>query len=376
MSVSRLSQFRNLATLSRGLKSPLKWFILCIDMLFKVKALDPDNQVEVTQLSELYKAAYGDRFKLARVNEASFWAVKSSFRFSTLLVYAGNKVVASVALRKDRDNEKHVQLYMPAIHPEFIVKQDDIGRSLKDFIQKLADRQEWELTYSYQFLQMEDQAEFAALLVDGTETALWPSSLPLNPVASKGLGPVLVSMKVLTSGMKDKLNLYAPVSHLNFCVDLYRRLGINVSFNENQGSDISSLHGLSADKRAFERRVHQNAGFSLSFIEPSLFKNFDQLKSKLTKQSESADYIALDLIDPLTPEFAQKLEELGFQLGGLLPYIRNRHNLLYFRTTTQADLEYLKDHSFLCAYLLNRKAEKIRRQVKKLPQNKAEPTFR
>jgi hypothetical protein len=305
-----------------------------------VKALNPDNQAEVSQICELYKAAYDHRFTISRVEEKDFWAARSSVRFNTVLVLEEHRVIAAVSFRRDTENARHVQLYMPAIHPASIDKQSLIVTLITDLIQRISVRQGWEFVYAYKFLQMPEQAQFADSLVNGFDTALWPSSLPLNPAADSpcGLGPVTIAGKFLGSE-SNTYKFFSPAAHKNICELLYSNLGIRSEFISSANSQISS-NSIPADKRAFERRIHQNAAFSISFIEPSLLGSFNTLQQKLARNPLAnkewfADYLAFNLEDSKTPQFAEACEDLGFRFTGVIPFLRNRHSLLYSKTSEQ-----------------------------------------
>lgn len=372
-------------------------------MNLKVKALNPDCEAEITQLCALYARCYSTQL-LTPVDASRFWKSRVGNRFSTLLVLSGTKYIASVSLRPDRENPAHIQLYLAACDPQYLSQAAEIRTAITDLMHRLSMRQKWEMIYSYQFLQLPEQAWFSHFLVDGIDVALWPASLPsgtkkdkkaVNPETNAGLGSALISQRILATPANhfdEKAILFAPKEHVKFCSWIYSSLGLsfNVTHDLNEASKIAgtsknegakfkaagniSLNAnlaLSADRRAIERQSHRQAGFCLTFVEPSLVSNFKDLEKILQRRALATDYVALNMLDPNTPQFGENLEKIGFGLGGVLPYHRNRHTLLYFRTATSFDWQSLKQTSPLFDYLKTKDSEHLPRDIvrtaKKVP---------
>lgn len=367
-------------------------------MKFKVKALDADNEVEVNQLCSLYSKSYGAQCILTGVDSTRFWKLRAGNRFTTIIVRAGSKLIASVSLRPDRDNSSHVQLYMPVCDPDYLGEASEIRHALADVMHRLSIRQDWEMLYSYQFLQLPEQAWFSHFLVDGVDVALWPASLPSGSKRNQkksnalSLGSVLISQRILAvpeTQATDKTVLFSPKEHVEFCRWIYQSLGISFpitndlqeaskqfSSHEKEKSVFASNMALSADRRAIERHTHRQAGFSICFVEPSLAGSFKDIENLLDRRPMSADYVALNMLDPKTPQFAEHLESKGFGLGGVLPYHRNRHTLLFYRTAQPFDWKSIRQNSTLFDYLKTKDNSSLRdpsrSEVRKVPANRAD----
>lgn len=359
-------------------------------MTYKVKALNPDSETEIAQLCTLYSKSYGPNFTATPVDASRFWKSRAGNRFTTLVVMDNSRFIASVSLRPDRDNPAHIQLYMPVCDLEYLESVNEIRAAMADLMHRLSLRQKWEMLYSYQFLQLPQQAWFSKFLLNGIDVAIWPSSLPFSsnlnvsdksqktlsgyksPVdkfpANKSYGSVVISQRVLQTPNEQKSAdslLFAPAKHTQFCKWIYQSLGLQfqiTSSAEEAAKSISSqqlfdqhlVHrgfqdapvlALSADRRAIERHTHRQAGFSICFVEPSLTTGFKDLEKVLDRKAKNVEYIALNMLDPMTPDFAEKLESIGYGLGGVLPYHRNRHTLLYYKTVNEFSWEALKQSS-------------------------------
>lgn len=361
-------------------------------MTLKVKALNADCEAEVTHLCDLYKRSYGAQFRLTPVDDSRFWKSRVGNRFTTILVHADSKLIASVSLRADRENPAHIQLYLPVCDPAYLSVAANIRTAITDLMHRLSLRQKWEMLYSYQFLQIPEQAWFSHFLVDGVDVALWPSSLPsgskhekrnLDANADIGLGSVLISQRVLEIPLEQsdgKTVLFAPKRHVQFCRWIYESMGLSYTITDNleeaskravevhsekakksieQSLANSPLLALSADRRAIERHTHRQAGFSICFVEPSLTSGFRDLENILNRKARCADYVGLNMLDPKTPLFAEQLEKIGFGLGGVLPYHRNRHTLLYYKTVSDFQWKSIKQESPVFNYLKTNDASSL-----------------
>jgi hypothetical protein len=279
-----------------------------------------------------------------------------------------------------------MQLYMPVCDPAYLAQAAEIRATMADLMHRLSLRQNWEMLYSYQFMQIPEQAWFSHFLVDGIDVALWPASLPagsslpsglkrgtkgIEEEETSGVGSVLISQRVLETpaGQKpDNIVLFAPNRHIQFCRWIYQSLGLRFTITsdlEEASKQVSSeknnlpVLALSADRRAIERHTHRRAGFSICFVEPSLAASFRDLEKVLDRRARCADYVALNMLDPKTPQFAEQLENSGFGLGGVLPYHRNRHTLLYYRTASNFDWNSISQSSTLFDYLKNNDSKAV-----------------
>lgn len=352
-------------------------------MNLKVKALNVDSESEIARLCSLYSRSYGDKFKLTPLDDIRFWKSRVGNRFTTIVVQNDSRFIASVSLRPDRDNAAHIQLYMPVCDPVCMEDAAEIRTAITDLMHRLSLRQNWEMIYSYQFLQIPEQAWFSHFLVDGIDVALWPACLPSgskqdknkkNESASqKGIGSVLISQRVLATPPvvgNQQTVLFAPQKHLDFCRSIYNEMGLSFQITNkvesllnsrkvpgkksglsNLSATVSASLALPADRRAIERQAHRQAGFSICFVEPGLTSGFRDLERILQRKALCADYVALNMLDPATPIFAEQLEQIGFGLGGVLPYHRNRHTLLFYRTGAAFDLTEIENDSALINYL-------------------------
>ena len=353
-------------------------------MNLKVKALNVDSESEIARLCSLYSRSYGEKFNLTPLDASRFWKSRVGNRFTTIVVQSDSRFIASVSLRPDRDNPAHIQLYMPVCDPDCLAEAVEIRTAIADLMHRLSLRQNWEMIYSYQFLQIPEQAWFSHFLVDGTDVALWPACLPSGSKQDrnkksegrsidKSIGSVLISQRVLavpSASIELKTVLFAPTKHLDFCRWVYNEMGLSFTITNQVGmlskdtqmskeffGDLSAAPtvtqalALPADRRAIERQAHRQAGFSICFVEPGLTSGFRELENILQRKALCADYVALNMLDPMTPAFAEQLEQIGFGLGGVLPYHRNRHTLLFYRTDASFNWDSIKNDSALIDYL-------------------------
>lgn len=337
-------------------------------MNLSVKALNPDNDSEVHQLCELYRSGYGDSFQITPVKSERYWKSRAGTRIRTILVKDGAKLVASLSLRSDRGNSSHMQLFLPVFDPAYKEALSEIRSAIADLLARMSKRQQWTMLYCYEFLQLGDQAQFAHDLVSGVDVAIWPSTQQKDSGAKSdflGLGTAKVSQRMLaeqderikSSAGSVNLFLFVPEKHIDACRNVYEGLGIKgvelISAEKQfRAEDVGlSKAALSADRRAIERQCHKRAGFCISFVEPSLTAGARDLLQIINQRGYSSEYVALNMLDPLTPRFADELAANGFGFAGVLPFHRNRQTLLYFKTKGSFDWASVAQSSSLANHL-------------------------
>jgi len=311
--------------------------------LFTFKALNADDDSEVLQLVRLFQRVYGDSFPLAPVYSAKFWKVHAGTRFTSLLAMQGRKVSAHLAIRPDRDNPLHIQIYLPACDPEFIAAGQEHHQQLVNLIKRQAERHGWQMLYCYLINNVQPMRFLAEDLFQTQEVAIWPKSLPeLQIGRATGSAEqnslrrhVIVTQRLLNGASQAGLEetpLYVPEWHRQVCAWLYSNLGLTRLFCtdfDHTRVKQQFLPTFSADRRSIETRTYRQTKVTLSCVEPNLIGDFRQALRQLEQATGYYHYVSVNMQDPATPAFSAALEESGYRFCGVLPFHRGKESIIY-----------------------------------------------
>jgi hypothetical protein len=336
------------------------------------KALNPDNDVEVTQLTQLFTRVCGPSFPLTPVYQARFWKTHAGVRFTSLLALHGKKVLAHLGIRPDRDDSSTVQIYLPVCDPEFIEQHAELHQQMLDIVKRQAERQGWRVLYCYVLDDLAQMHFFANEVLHASEVAVWPACLPSLEIESQDpRRHVVVVQKVLQArpertmlslkGERDLL--FVPEWHRPMCELVYASLGLKGAFaselecradceDEQRGATCSALP---ADRRAIETRTYRQTGITLSCVEPGLVPSQRRTVEQLLSLGAPYHYVALNLHHARTPSFCAELEEVGYNFCGLLPFLRGKDSIIY--SNQKIDPLAMPSKSLVSSYALGRYLE-------------------
>lgn len=316
---------------------------------FGLKALNADDDCEVRELIRLFERAYGSFFPLAPVYQGKFWKSHAGTRFTSLGVWQGRKIVAHLAIRPDRDNPQHVQIYLPVCDADFTSAPVEIHQQLVEIVERQAERHAWELLYCFAVSDIQTMRFLADGLLGTQEVAIWPRCLP-TASGETGAGVpysetasyrrhITVTQKLIGSAGVNQsqapgedIPLYVPAWHQQICSWLYSTLGLTRIFYtsfEHAKVKQQFLPAFSADRRSVETRTYRHTKVSLSCIEPNLAGDFRQVLRQLAQVSGLYSFVSVNMRDPATPAFCLALEENGYRFCGVLPFHRGKESILY-----------------------------------------------
>ena len=333
----------------------------------KFKALNPDDDSEVSQVVELFRRSHGESFPLAPVYDRKFWKIHAGVRFTSLVAMHERQMVAHLAIRPDRDDPSHVQIYLPLCDLELISLSQQIHGEMLSIIERQGQRQGWRMLYSLVVEDMPQMHAFANQVLQGKEVAIWPQCLPPKPGHDDQMRRhVMVMQRMLqqnpqhTTGESPDF-LFVPEAHQAICEWLYNSLGLTRVFlthsQAHAGGRLPSSHrlsALSADRRAVETRTYRQTGVTLSCVEPGLLNCFTRVFDKFRTHSTQRHFVSVNMRDDKAPGFCEALEERGYSFCGVLPMHRGKESIIY----ASQRLEFLPEReSALSTYVLGRYLE-------------------
>lgn len=310
------------------------------------KAANPDNELLIRDLISLLKSNYGESYPAKGAYDLTFWKNHIGARFISLLGYKDQKLAGHIALQPERCNKKHVQLSLPIYDISSHAFIYSFSSQVSEYIERLASRQDWELSYSFVFSKMPLLQQICEDLLNLNTTALWPACLSPKLLAhsqprdtSATNSHLLISHRIHNLRDDSERCLFVPKRHLGISRYLYRSLDLKRSFRSEFSGDLHTTEGLPADARAIETHSFPRSNIALSFIHPSLLSSTDKLRCSLANTSISSRFLFINLHDPACPAFCRDVENLGFCFGGIMPLLKNRDSIVFFNDTCFSPLD-------------------------------------
>jgi len=325
-----------------------------------LKAANPDNEVEIKQLSNLFRRVYGKSFPIDSVYDPQFWRTHIGTRFISVIAVRKGRIIAHLGAYPDSDEPRHVQLCFPLCDPAYSHLIPMLGKGAWSILQKQAQRQRWKMIYYFVFGNVPDMQQMADSIFFTKEVAICPDYLPasnLRPRGNKNVKGIRrtsngsrthisITQRIITAEENPPLKLFIPRHHRQMIECLYEPLGLKRTFMDRP-KHLREAHALPAEARAVEKNYFSKTGVVHSFVHPSLLPGRPDDVEGLSANGNSQVYAFVNMEDPACPAFCEKLEDKGYQFCGILPLLKGRDSVVYYKASStvlqQADRQFDED---------------------------------
>lgn len=308
------------------------------ELSISFRMANPDNQVELENLTELFASVYQDSFPRDGVYNAKFWSRHLNNDLKSILIYGtdnndNEQLLGHIALKTDKLIRKHIQLTLPAFSEQLENYKDEVSAIIKETCEKSAKRQGWELIYCFLFNKCKIWHEISENALGLQEMAICPSYI-VNGKNDKQ--DVIIAVKCFNKTIDNSLsetNIYLPKQHDNMCKDLYKPLNLSRKFKASTNSSLANT--IYAEDRAIESNFFCKASVVHNFINPFMVNDKETLINKLNSHKANSNYVFINLFDAECPDFCNELEKKGFRFCGILPLYKGKDSIVYFRGDTK-----------------------------------------
>ena len=290
----------------------------------RIRAVNPDNTLELTRLRDLCHHTYGERAKEAQLIDLDFWRNQLNGQTVSLVAEYNREILGHIAYRPDRHNTKHVQLLLPALAPDSSGIAHEMATAAWETIKKVAERQGWEMVYMYTFVDSPELQTLTHTVVGATDCALIPHFL--GGVSDAGRVDVLVSCRVLRDASLG--DVYAPAQYVEPVNQILQRAGIERNVI---ASGTPSYRGRLGSP-GFEVHSSPASGTAVIVVRPSLLQGSEELDVATNLDSIETACVLCDANDAVTPSFAETIEAKGFRFAGFIPLLHNQDSLVFWRS--------------------------------------------
>jgi len=347
----------------------------------QLKAANPDNELEIKQLSNLFRKVYGKSFPIESVYDPLFWNTHIGTRFISVIATKKGRVIAHLGAYPDADDSSHVQLCFPLCHPAYSHLIPELARGAWRILERQAERQQWKMIYYFVFGNVPDMQLLADSIFRTKEVAICPDYLPasnLRPRGNKNVKGirrssngsrthVAITQKILSYENGGYKKLFVPEHHRQMIECLYEPMALKRSF-DSRADYPREIHALPTEARAIDKNYFAKTGVVHSFVHPSLLSGQQDDIEKLSANGNSQVYAFVNMEDPACPSFSLKLEKSGYQFCGILPLLKGRDSLVYYKASSEVrsqlnrqfdeDFFYSPRSRMLASYAENQNIEK------------------
>lgn len=297
------------------------------------KLANPDNLVEIGNITELFREVHADNFPRTGVYSHKFWNRHLNRDLKSILIYGNDELLGHIALKAGINNKKHFELTLPAFSSRLMSQKQEVATIIRNIISKNAKKQAWELVYCFLFNECKNWHEISENALGMHEVVLCPNYIDDKNSNGKENQDVIIAVKCFSrdevSGTMPT-NIHIPAKHKEISKALYKPLNLNRKFKGKTTSKIGAA--LHAEGRAIESNYFSKASVAHTFVNPSMLHDDTMTLGKLNGHPANSNYIFVNLFDAKTPEFCDKLEGLNFKFCGILPLFKGRDSVVYFRS--------------------------------------------
>lgn len=297
---------------------------------FKIKACNPDNEPELTQLVALFEQSYGERFPFRGAYATEFWNRQAGSRLISLLAVRRHRVLAHLAARPESRDPSVVQICFPACHEDFLDRALEAASRAWEALLRVAERQQWRSIYYAAFSDLELMQHIGTDVLQTTTTAILP-----------GYAPVINPRCVRNGSRNDRdarthavigVRQLGECSHTSplFVPKRHEEIVTYLRSKTPHDRTAAAQRHVNADAPGIEDSFFKDWGAWHVFVRPSLVKDVSTSLAKL-HPSGSRPFVFVDARDPACPELCEALEERGMLFCGLLPRIADTECVVYSR---------------------------------------------
>ncbi len=311
---------------------------------FFIRAVNNDNQKDLSRLVNLFRCHYGSNHPFKSVYDVDFWSDVgiSDNRSGKVSVVAIQEEMFIGHLAYDFDPRAGAaQILLPAVHPEYRQHIFTMVRAFWKQIEQTAERQNWQAVFSFNPTSQPLLQLLSAKCFHSDAFALLPCISPLGEnYAENNLFPsVIVMCHILNPALLAKKQIFAPIRHLQIVQELLwgvsaKPKSCQTHIPKDAPRDIL---GPSAHSKAFIMQQWQRFGICSLQINPPGLSNpsaalslVERLESGSAKKNSTL-VIQIALEDPHCPLICNALEDKGYRFSGVLPVIGGHDYIAYSR---------------------------------------------
>jgi len=313
------------------------------DIEFTVRPMKPSEAIEVSKcVYKAYGHSYGN--ENAYYPERLIELNKSGQLYSVVAVSRSNEIMGHLALQYWKGNSRIAEMCQGVVKPEFRIRRCFtrlteylIEKAKSDglvgtFAQAVSNH-----TYSQRVghrLGLKDCAIILAY-VPSTTSFLGMTETPSQRVS--------LIVQFIYLNRPPEVSLYHPFGHETILRKLYGNLGISCNANIPKGLKCETAQG----KSMIKTKVFGLINFARIEIEhygENIVREVETILRELCLRKFEVLSLSLDLSDPLTYNFIEQFEKLGFFFAGLLPGGGSRGDALILQYLNNVPIDYADIH--------------------------------
>ncbi len=318
----------------------------------RIRALDPDNEVEIARVIDLFRGSYGEIFPNQKLFDLGFWKTHFTTSAIGLVAEIAREIVGYVALRPEKEFERHVQLMFPVCDKSVSARIPELARATWSTIHRLATRQDWEAIFLYGFTRSETLQQVTADVVGSHEVALLPDFFPANTPTGVERLHSLLALRVFHS--PSPRTLFVPERHREIVQSLLQPLGLvrTIETTTRRAAPQPSRAGT----EPFALMAPTANGVCQIAVTPSLLKEVAPVIAMTGTDNAEVSFVHVDILDPAAPAVIDELESAGLSFAGVAPLLHGRDSLILYRARGPLNLTeavYAPASKRLVKYLTN-----------------------
>jgi hypothetical protein len=303
-----------------------------------IKALGPDNDVELAQIVQLVEKGYGDTFPIKSAYDLQFWKAHIGQRFTSIVAVKDGKIVGHIAAQPENVDPRNVQILFSLWDPELPELQREFTTRAWEILRAQSKKKSWQMIYSFVFDNTSPMRIFTSDMIKCNSLAICPGYFPgvqttfegsatNSPLSKNGSRTDIVVVQKVLSTPSEARELFIPARHQVMVERLYKPLGLKRTFARKPRTNQAALQ----TDLAVERECFARSGICQFFITPSLLAKDEDPLAEVINSSLKEVFIFVNALDPKCPDFCEKLEESGYKFCGALPMLRGRDSLIYYQ---------------------------------------------
>lgn len=312
---------------------------------YKIKACNPDNELEVARLITTFRDSYGEQFPFRGVYDREFWHRSAGSRLMSLLAVNRHEVLAHLAARPEPHNPQTVQICFPACADGFQSEAVSAARQAWKMLSSVAERQQWHSIYFGSFSDIELMQRIGLEALEVSTCAILPGYIPVqNPRCASRRGNALSTRSHVAVGSRTLIShsgvdspLFIPERHRDIVTELLTSAG-RADCLDRLSAPTASSATISADSaQGIEQRFMRDWESLHILVRPGKLDDFSQPLNLAREYHLGSPFIFVDARDPRCPAMCDHLEANGFGFCGILPDVFGTETLAYSHSDAPID---------------------------------------
>jgi hypothetical protein len=273
----------------------------------KIKACNPDNTVETSQLVGLFRDSYGDQFPFSSVYDKDYWSRQAGVRFLSVLAMRKFRVVGHLGARPESANPRVVQICFPACAAEIRDEAVECAKEAWSILHAVSSRKNWSAVYFSSFSDLELMQRIGTEALGVRSTAILPGYIPIqNPRCNRsarrsrdgGRSHAVVAQRLLQNpAASPSTPLYIPERHAEISRELLTGIGMVAAAGRINIESSQNAAALPADAPALQSHFFKEWGSAYYVVRPTLLTSFQDSLFEVSRGGESHPFIFVDARD-------------------------------------------------------------------------------